>query len=139
MIETKESDSRATPKWLMNMFDGWFDPCPLNLNPTIDGLAIEWGEKTYVNPPYSKPLPWIKKGIEESKKGKTIVFCIRLDTTTEAFRLLVDNHAHILYCGERIHFITPEGKSYASPFPSVLVVLESSQSHGKPSLGGQDD
>ena len=29
------------------MFEGWFDPCPLNDNPDVDGLNIEWKDKTY--------------------------------------------------------------------------------------------
>jgi succinyl-CoA synthetase alpha subunit len=42
----------------------------LNDNPIINGLDVEWENKTYCNPPYSKPLPWINKAIEENKKGK---------------------------------------------------------------------
>ncbi len=123
-MKTKEGDSRATPKWLMNMFENWFDPCPLNPNPEVDGLEIEWEDKTYCNPPYSQMSKWIFKAIEENKKGKTIALLIRFDTSTKAFKSLIEQKAHILYCGERIHFKTPNGKSYASPFPSILVILE---------------
>lgn len=120
----KESDSRATPKWLMNVFSNWFDPCPLNLKPSVNGLELEWKDKTYVNPPYSNPLPWVKKAIEENKKGKTIALLLRLDTTTEAFRLLRDAGVHMFYCGERLRFIKiGEEKNYLSPFPSVLYIL----------------
>lgn len=41
--EEMGGDSYATPSWLMDLFEGWFDPCPLNKNPEIDGLSIEWG------------------------------------------------------------------------------------------------
>ena len=34
-IKTKSSDNRATPEWIMDLFKDWFDPCPLNPNPTI--------------------------------------------------------------------------------------------------------
>ena len=50
------NDNYATDDKIMALFEDWFDPCPLKDNPEIDGLNIEWGEKTYVNPPYSKPL-----------------------------------------------------------------------------------
>lgn len=30
MIPTKLSDSYSTPKWLMSLFETWFDPCPFN-------------------------------------------------------------------------------------------------------------
>lgn len=123
----KEGDNRATPKWIMTMFKDWFDPCPLNANPDQDGLLIDWKNKTYCNPPYSQMTKWVMKAVEENKKGKTIALLIRFDTSTKWFRALIEQKAHILYCGERIHFETPSGKTYASPFPSILVILEGSE------------
>ncbi|GAG08355.1 unnamed protein product, partial [marine sediment metagenome] len=46
-------DNWITPEWIKEIFEGWFDPCPYNPNPKINGLNIEWKDKTYVNPPYS--------------------------------------------------------------------------------------
>lgn len=124
MITNKESDNRATPEWLMNVFKDYFDPCPLNPNPTIDGLTLEWKDKTFVNMPYSKPADWVYKAIEESKKGKTIVLLMRFDPTTAYFRALIENNAHIFYSGERLEFINPFVETnYKSPFPSILVIL----------------
>ena len=129
-METKPSDNRATPKWLMKVFDGWFDPCPLNPNPTIDGLNLEWKDKTFLNPPYSSPSKWIYKAIEESKKGKTIAILIRFDPTTKYFKALIENNAHLFYCGERLEFINPEEtKKYKSPFPSILIILSKIKSY----------
>ena len=124
-MKIKTSDNRATPKWLKEIFKDWFDPCPLNPNPTIDGLKTEWGgDKIFLNPPYSQPADWIYRAIEESKKGKTVVILMRFDPTTKYFRALIENNAHIFYCGERMKFINPEEKkNYASPFPSILVIL----------------
>jgi len=126
MIQVKESDNRATPKWLMEIFENWFDPCPLNPSPYVDGLEIDWEDKTYVNPPYSCPAKWIYKAIEESKKGKRIVLLIRFDPTTKHFRALIDYGCHIFFCGERLGFTNPENSiDYKSPFPSILVILNS--------------
>ena len=126
MIKTKESDSRATPEWVKEFFKGWFDPCPLNYNPEIDGLAIEWKDKTFVNPPYSQVKKWVFKAIEENKKGKRITLLIRYDLSTSYWKELLQLNPHILFFGERLRFINPDGTSYASPFPSVLVILENS-------------
>lgn len=124
-IQTKLSDSRATPSWLMKLFDEWFDPCPLNPNPLIDGLELEWKDKTFVNPPYSNPSKWVYKAIEESKKGKTIVLLMRFDPTTKYFRALIDYGCHIFYSGERLEFINPFVETNCkSPFPSILIVLD---------------
>lgn len=49
-----------------------FDPCPHN--PQFDGLAIDWGRSNFVNPPYGREIgKWLKKGVEESKKDKTVL------------------------------------------------------------------
>ena len=73
----KESDNRRTPKWLRDIFENWFDPCPLNSNPEIDGLKIEWKNKTYCNPPYSQTTKWVLKAIEE---GRVVFHEIAVDS-----------------------------------------------------------
>jgi len=65
-----------------------FDPC-LYLKPVdFDGLTCEWGKSNYVNPPFGSiihegkkkgPTAWIRKAIEENKKGKTVVFVYPVD------------------------------------------------------------
>ena len=82
----------------MKIFDSWFDPCPLDENPKFNGLEVSWGHRTYVNPPYSNPLPWVEKAIEESKKGKTIIMLLNVDTSTKWFAKLneaKDNQGNI--------------------------------------------
>lgn len=112
-------DNYATDKCIMELFEDWFDPCPLNENWIKDGLNMEWKNKTYVNPPYSKPLPWINKAIEENKKGKTIVMLLRMDTSTEWFKRLQEANAKFLWINKRLKFNT--GKP--ANFPSMLVIL----------------
>ena len=119
-------DKWNTPDWLMKIFEGWFDPCPDN--PVSDGLKIDWKDKTYVNPPYSNPLPWVEKAIEESKKGKTIVMLLKVDTSTRWFAKLNEAKAKIFWLNGRIKFKNQETKLQQSQwkpagFPSMLVVL----------------
>ena len=72
------NDNYATDSRIMDLFRDWFDPCPLNPNPDFDGLKIDWKDKTYCNPPYSKPEIWVDKAIEENRKGKLIVIQKRI-------------------------------------------------------------
>jgi hypothetical protein len=116
---TKPSDNYSTPKWLMLLFEDWFDPCPLNTNPTVNGLQIDWKEKNYVNPPYSSPLEWVLKAIEEQKKGNTTALLLKLDCSTKWYRELVNANAHIIFINERVKF---NGK--APPFPNMIAILE---------------
>ena len=63
-------------------FDFDFDPCPYPLPSGFDGLTCEWGKSNYVNPPFGSifhngkkkgPTAWMRKAIEENKKGKRVV------------------------------------------------------------------
>ena len=118
-MNIKNSDQFPTDEWIMKVFNDWFDPCPLNDNPVVDGLSISWKDKTYVNPPYSNPKPWVEKAIEENKQGKTVVMLLKFDSTTKWFKLLAEHNAHIIHVGERLK----HGGKYSAPFSSMLVVL----------------
>lgn len=65
-----------------------FDPCPYPKPDTFDGLTCEWGESNYVNPPFGSiihegkrkgPTAWVRKAIQESKKGKLVVLVYPVD------------------------------------------------------------
>ena len=62
-----------------------FDPCPYPKPDGFDSLTMDWGRSSYVNPPFRKndgggfgPTAWVRKAIEENKKGKTIVIPKRM-------------------------------------------------------------
>ncbi len=113
------SDNWETPKWLMRMYEDWYDPCPLNDNPLNDGLRMNWPDRTYVNPPYSNPMPWVEKAIETAKLGNRVVMLLNVDTSTKWFAKLNEAKAHFLWFSERLHF----SEGGANPRPSMLVVL----------------
>ena len=117
------NDHWRTPSWLMDVFQDWFDPCPNE--DSVNGLNIEWGYRTYVNPPYSNPYPWVRKAIDESKKGKIIVLLLKHDSSTEWYRLLHENGAHFVAFIGRLRF---SDSSNSPPFPSVLAILSNGAS-----------
>lgn len=64
------------------------DACPYPKPDDWDGLTDEWGECTYVNPPFGSiihdgkkkgPTAWARKAIEEHKSGKRVVMVYPLD------------------------------------------------------------
>ena len=112
-------DNNKTPDWLMKIFDSWHDPCPLSDDPDFDGLVLNWKDKTYVNPPYSNPLAWVEKAIEENKKGKMIVMLLKVDTSTKWFAKLIEAKAEILWFNKRLKFIN----NSPANFPSMLIIL----------------
>ena len=117
----KGNDECATPDWILKgLFAGWFDPCPLSRGLIVrDGLRTEWNsDRIFINPPYSKPLPWVERAIIESRKGKTVVLLVKNDSSTKWYGKLCEAGAHFIPILERLNF---NGKT--APFPNVLVVL----------------
>jgi len=113
------SDTYPTDAWLMEIFEDWFDPCPLNPDWTVDGLELDWPHKTFVNPPYSKPGPWVEKAIRENAKGATIALLLKHDVSTKYYALLHAAGANILLVNQRLQFGTGKGAA----FPSYLAIL----------------
>lgn len=65
-----------------------FDPCPCPKPADFDGLTCEWAARNYVNPPFGSimhngrkkgPTAWMRKAIEEQKKGKLSVVVYPVD------------------------------------------------------------
>jgi hypothetical protein len=117
------TDSYHTDAWILDLFEGWFDPCPFNPGykngKDLDGLTISWGEKTFCNPPYSNPLPWVKKAIRESREGKTVVMLLKHDSSTKWYQCLHEAGARMMMIQGRLKHQT----SKPAAFPSLLVVL----------------
>lgn len=109
------SNNWATPKEFYDALDKEFkfdfDPCPLNENEIThenDGLLIEWGNSNYINPPYSRALKeaFVKKAINESKKGKVCVMLLPVSTSTVLFhQYILPNAKDIRFVKGRIRFL----------------------------------
>ena len=109
-----------------------FDPCPFNdeeITPDKDGLLIEWGKSNYINPPYSRKLKeaFVKRAIEESKKGKLCVMLLPVSTSTVLF--IQPNAKEIRFVRGRISFEgvntfgVQVGKGSAPMHDSMIVVF----------------
>ena len=128
--EFGNTDSYESEPWILEMFKGWHDPCPYNDNPTLDGLSVEWGRKVFVNPPYSNPLPWVEKAIEESNKGSFVVMLLRVDTSTKWFQRIHESKAKILWINGRLRYRKQSYKRFDNtpvPWASMLVIFEPKQ------------
>lgn len=124
LLKSERHDWR-TPKAFYEKLDMEFkfdfDPCPVD--PDFNGLEIEWGGANFVNPPYKTKMQdaFIRKGFEEWKKGKTVVFLVPARTDTRRFHEIFLPHAsEIRFIQGRLKF--DEHKNPA-PFPSMIVVF----------------
>jgi len=81
-----------TPPELMDELQAEFkfdcDACPFPLPSDFDGLVDDWGQCTYVNPPFGSimhagkrkgPTAWVRKAIAEHEKGKDVVLVYPID------------------------------------------------------------
>jgi hypothetical protein len=129
-------DTYFTDAWILAMVGPHYDPCPANANfdPLIheDGLDVDWVDrslphngKVFVNPPYSKPKPWVEKAIRAAAEGCTVVMLLKHDTSTKWYALLHEAGAHMLYPAKRLKHCTKNGSS----FPSLIAVLQPQPRH----------
>lgn len=107
-----------TPPKLMRELEEEFhftyDPCPYPRQLGFDGLLVDWGERTYCNPPY---LPrgtirkWVAKAQVEQKKGRLVVMLLPAYTDREWFHTLYDDpHNEIRFLKGRAKFTTTDGR-----------------------------
>ena len=116
------NDNHKTPSWILKIFEDWFDPCPLNPEPDFDGLEVDWKEKTFVNPPYSNPMPWVEKAIKENQESYcTVIMLLKMDSSTKWFAKLVEAKAEFLWFSRRLKFNDGKG---SPDFASMLVILK---------------
>ena len=133
-------DDWATPKELYKKLDDVykfnFDPCPLFAD--FDGLEIEWGGVNFVNPPYSRKLKdaFVKKAIQESRKGKLCVMLLPVSTSTVLFHDYIQPNAdEILFLRGRVKFIGintfgERVSSKAGMHDSMIVIFDGREVEG---------
>ena len=101
-----------TPEYILKPLreEFWemFDPCPFTHDiEKWDGLKIDWQQVNFINPPYSLDLKvaFVKKAIEESKKGKTCIMLLPVSTSTKLFHEdILPNKKEIRFLKSRVKF-----------------------------------
>lgn len=125
-MNKSKTDVWATPPDLLEElrqeFGELYDPCPVVKEfRMFDALGSSWGQRNFINPPYSEWGKWVKKGYEESLKGKLCIFLLPVRTDTEAFHSYINGKAEIRFIKGRLRFgNSPD----PAPFPSMIVIFK---------------
>ncbi len=145
------SDEWETPQWLFEELDREFkisyDLCASSnnkktalwckdyLNARGDWIAPYLGHShphsAFMNPPYSNPLPFVKKAWDDSKYMKIVVL-LKCDTSTKTWEVFWDYELNTAKPGASIRFLPKRLKfeylglpgKHAANFPSVIVIMD---------------
>ena len=132
------SDHWSTPPEVVRALEAEFgpfdtDPCcraetakaPTFYTPELDGLSRPWCGNVFLNPPYSKPAPWLAKAIAETTSGaaRIVIALLPVRTDTRWFHSLVLGHAELRFIKGRIKWIGWQGTPIPSPKdPSLFAI-----------------
>jgi site-specific DNA-methyltransferase (adenine-specific) len=131
---SSSSDEWETPQYVFNIlkqeFNFQIDVCANSENTKckeyftkeIDGLKQEWSPyRCWMNPPYGRTIKqWMKKALDESKKGALVVCLIPSRTDTKWWHEFTMRSAEIRFIEGRLCF--GNGKQSA-PFPSCIAIF----------------
>lgn len=139
----QNKDLWATPWWIFRYAEQYFgikfdlDTCAMAHNakvskfitPELDTLKADWpGRFCWMNPPYSNPLPFVLRAIQQSVlHNKTVVMLLNVDSSTKWFDMCVRNAKEIVYItNSRIPFINNDTgeETDQNNKPQMLVLFE---------------
>jgi hypothetical protein len=127
MQGSPKNDAVGTPDDLYAQLDKEFrfddfDPCPLQRPKSFDGLALDWADCTFVNPPFSRIKPWLEKAVEENERGKTVVLLVTARVSSGYWHDLVFPRAsEVRFLQGKVKFAGHAGPGL--PVPIAIVIF----------------
>lgn len=124
----KKNDQVQTPEWIYESLNAEYgfdhDPCPIGWRKDVDpdGLTTDWGDCSFVNPPFSQIRRWVQKSITETQKGKRVVMLLTARINSKYWwELIWPNASEIRFIRGHVQF---QGYEHVLPLPLCVVVFD---------------
>lgn len=125
------ADDWYTPKWVFDDLGIDFDldvcapkeklewiPAKKHFSVDVDGLSQQWGGVVWMNPPYSKPSPWIDRFLEHNN-GVALVPMSK----SAWFQKVWQSEAEIVLLPTAMKFEMPDGGKKQIFMQTILIGL----------------
>jgi phage N-6-adenine-methyltransferase len=126
---SRTSDDYYTPKWLFDALGLTFDldvacppegpmhtPCKAFYTQEDDGLTQPWHGRVFMNPPFSKPQPWVHKFMSHANG----VALLPIAKSQWFNQLWIDAHS-ITILPSSMKFVDPNGGNGSILMPTCVV------------------
>ena len=123
------SDDYYTPKWIFDKLAITFDldvaaptggchwiPATNHYDQQTNGLTSNWYGNVFMNPPFSKPQPWVNKFIQHAN-GITVLPMSK----SKWFDEIWAHQNAIVVLPQNLKYIDPKGGNGSISMPSILV------------------
>ena len=129
-LENHNSDQHFTPKWLFDHMGIVFDldvaapiggssvPAHKYYTQEDDGLSQPWSGKVWMNPPFSKPSPWVDKFIDNGNGIALLVV-----SKSKWFKKIWLDAEGIMPTPPNFKFDRPDGTKNTISFQTFLFAL----------------